>query len=220
MFGCGKHWVLNFQASAFIRFGRGSGLQEVLQFLARFGVWGLFVATALAATSLPFPGAVFVIVYGYLLRADFWQLIGISAVNSAIYSLFSLIPFTIGAKFGKIIKRKWNPTKVEKAQAWFRRYGEWSIALGRPTGFGKTLSWLSGTCGVPVCRYLLLTFAGTFPWNVVLLYVGSLGNLAYVQAWMERMKVAGPFLAGGLIVLLVMVWFLRRAGQGGENDRK
>ena len=57
-------------------------LQFALDFLEKCGVFGLFAATALEASSLPFPGALFILIYGYIMDIGPWKLVLLAAANS------------------------------------------------------------------------------------------------------------------------------------------
>lgn len=75
---------------------------------------GAFAATAIEASSLPFPGATFVLIYGYLMDVSTWQLVAISALNSLVYVVFSLIPYYIGKYLGNLTQKKFDEKKVKK----------------------------------------------------------------------------------------------------------
>jgi membrane protein DedA with SNARE-associated domain len=184
-------------------------LQTALEFLRHCGVWGLFAATAIEASSLPFPGAMFVLVYGYLMDVGPWGLVLIGAINSMVYTLFSLIPFYVGSRLGKWSKKKLDAAKIEKAQVWFRKYGEWSITLSRPTGFGNYISYISGISGIKPWRFILFSYIGVFPWNTFLLFVGHSGNLHTIQNFLDWMEKAG-YLLVGVVAIAVAAWLIIR----------
>ena len=105
-----------------------------------------------------------------------WQLVAISALNSLVYVVFSLIPYYIGKYLGNLTQKKFDEKKVKKAQEWFQKYGEWSITLSRPTGFGNYISYISGISDISIWRFGLLSYLGVFPWNTLLLFIGNYGE--------------------------------------------
>ncbi|MBA4547798.1 VTT domain-containing protein [Thermoactinomyces intermedius] len=175
-------------------------LQTALDFLEKCGVWGLFAATAIEASSLPFPGATFVLIYGYLMDVSTWQLVAISALNSLVYVVFSLIPYYIGKYLGNLTQKKFDEKKVKKAQDWFQKYGEWSITLSRPTGFGNYISYISGISDISVWRFGLLSYLGVFPWNTLLLFIGNYGSLETVERFLAMTRKVGVMIT----IILVM----------------
>ncbi|MGI6475389.1 MAG: DedA family protein [Thermoactinomyces vulgaris] len=183
----------------------GDMLQTALDFLEKCGVWGLFAATAIEASSLPFPGATFVLIYGYLMDVSTWQLVAISALNSLVYVVFSLIPYYIGKYLGNLTQKKFDEKKVKKAQDWFQKYGEWSITLSRPTGFGNYISYISGISDISVWRFGLLSYLGVFPWNTLLLFIGNYGSLETVEHFLAMTRKVGVMIT---IILVFAAAFI------------
>jgi membrane protein DedA with SNARE-associated domain len=192
-------------------------MQYVLEFLEKCGIWGLFAASAIEASSLPFPGAAVVLVYGFVLKVTQnttpWQLISISFVNSLIYVVFSLIPYQIGRKLEAFSKKKFDVKKIEKAQLWFQKYGEWSITLSRPTGFGNYISYISGISKIKTGRFLFFSFLGVFPWNTLLLFMGSMGDLETIQRFLDRSEKWGIYLFTTLIFVIAIGFIIKRIRQ-------
>jgi membrane protein DedA with SNARE-associated domain len=180
-------------------------LQTALDFLEKCGVWGLFAATAIEASSLPFPGATFVLIYGYLMDVSTWQLVAISALNSLVYVVFSLIPYYIGKYLGNLTQKKFDEKKVKKAQDWFQKYGEWSITLSRPTGFGNYISYISGISDISIWRFGLLSYLGVFPWNTLLLFIGNYGSLETVERFLAMTRKVGVMIT---IILVLAAAFI------------
>lgn len=180
-------------------------LQTALDFLEKCGVWGLFAATAIEASSLPFPGATFVLIYGYLMDVSTWQLVAISALNSLVYVVFSLIPYYIGKYLGNLTQKKFDEKKVKKAQDWFQKYGEWSITLSRPTGFGNYISYISGISDISIWRFGLLSYLGVFPWNTLLLFIGNYGSLETVERFLAMTRKVGVMIT---IILVFAAAFI------------
>ncbi len=194
-------------------------LQIALDILEKGGVWGLFAATAIEASSVPFPGAVFVLIYGYLMDVGPWQLVCISALNSLIYVLFSLIPFFIGKRMGEFSQKKLDKKNVKKAQAWFQKYGEWSIPLSRPTGFGNYISYISGITNIAIWRFALLSFLGVFPWNTLLLFIGNSGSIERVERFLEVSQKFG-YIITIMLVMVVLIWwfFIKKTKEQNQHS--
>ncbi|MBD1371107.1 VTT domain-containing protein [Hazenella sp. IB182357] len=184
-------------------------LQFALDLLEKIGLWGLFTATAIEASSLPFPGAVFILIYGYLIPASPFKIMIIAVLNSFVYVSFSLIPYLIGYRLEGFTKRWLDSEKVEKAQEKFRKYGEWSIALSRPTGFGNYISYLSGISKVKLWHFILFSFIGVLPWNLLLLFIGSLGTLDTVQRFLDISEKFG-YVIVGVIGIVVIAWWVNK----------
>lgn len=194
-------------------------LQFALDFLEKCGVLGLFAATALEASSLPFPGALFILIYGYIMNIGLWKLVLLAAVNSIVYTIFTLIPYGIGHRLEKFSKKRFDEKKIAKAQKWFKKYGEWSIALSRPLSIGNYISYISGISRVKPWRFILLTYLGIFPWSTLLLFIGNKGSIATVQRFLDISQKLG-FILIAAIVILGIVWFCFRRNQQRQRSEK
>ncbi|SFJ10535.1 DedA family protein [Thermoflavimicrobium dichotomicum] len=194
-------------------------LQYLLDFIKEYGIIALFVATAIEASALPFPGAWVVLIFGLMYPASPWQLVLIGAANGVIFSIFSMIPYLIGKKLEKFTKKKFDPEKIEKTQQWFRKYGEWSIIFSRPLSIGNYISFISGMCNVNFWRYLLFTYMGVFPWNVILLFVGHSGNIDRIHHFLGSLQHVGIILVI-VLVATVGVWvFVKRSKKRQQSER-
>lgn len=197
-------------------------LEFAFTFLERCGVWGLFGATAIEASSLPFPGALFVLLYGYIMQVSSWQLVLIGLVNSLIFSLFTLIPYAVGYQLESFSSKKMDSKKVKKAQEWFRKYGEWSITLSRPLSVGNYVSYIAGLSKIKPIRFFFFTLLGAFPWNTLLLFIGRSSSVEGIQKFLTTM---GKF--GTLTIVIVaiigsvwgLIWWYRRKNQKQEEEK-
>ncbi len=158
-------------------------LQQFLEILSALGMMGLLLAMAIEGSSIPFPGIIIVLSYGYLFSPSLSG-IAITAMMMALsYSLSSYIPYIIGIKIGDratgILKEKYL-----KAQNWLNKYGTISIAMTRPLGIGNYISYVGGMSGIKPIKYGILTFIGIYPWCFIMLGLGKLykGNINTIKA--------------------------------------
>ncbi|WP_374056711.1 DedA family protein [Rossellomorea sp. FM04394] len=172
----------------------------VISLIKELGVWGLFAGNAIEASSLPFPGALVTLTYGYLLDPSWGKLIILAFTSSLVYTVFSYIPYGIGYKLKDKIKEKTNSKKMAKGQKWFRKCGLWSIAITRPLGIGNYISYVAGISKVNKWKFGALTFIGIFPITLTMLIVGKNGNFKYVQSLMSNIQTY--LVIGGAILLI------------------
>lgn len=147
--------------------------QHVLNILDGMGIFGLLIAMVLEGSSLPFPGVLIILTYGYLLHPNITEMMGIALGMSLAYSAASFIPYGIGWKLEKKIKKRFQK-KVKKAQHWFHKYGEWSIAFTRPFGVGNYISYVAGMSRINGWKFGLLTLIGIYPWSFIMLLLGRM----------------------------------------------
>lgn len=200
-------------------------MQQFLAWLHTIGLPGLFFVMFLEGSSLPFPGLIMVLSYGYILSAGYAGTAFIALGMSIFYTLASLIPYFLGMKMGdyfsKRLEKGWK-----KAQYYFNKYGIWTIALSRPFGIGNYISYIAGISNVNLYKYIFLTFIGIYPWSYVMLLLGQYfkGNYEVMKNYFGTFSIYGY---GAAIVIGVIILFYYRkmkldrreisAGDGGGN---
>ena len=174
-------------------------LDAIIDFVSGLGIWGLFTSAAVEASSLPFPGGLITLIFGYLLDMTFLQLVAVGVAASVVYTIFSLIPYAIGYLMEEKLKKLTSRKGIEKAQKGFQKFGVWSVAISRPLGIGNYISYAAGLSRMNILSFLLLTMLGILPWMLGMLWLGSIGNLDSVSKFIEEVQLYGiiVLLAGG-----------------------
>lgn len=135
---------------------------------ATSGYFGLFLAAFLAATILPAQSE-----------------LGLAALYaSGGFSLFLLVLFaSIGNTLGAVVNwfigrgierfkdRKWFPAsdrQLEKANAWYAKFGRWSLLLSWMPIIGDPITLVAGILREPLWRFLLIVgFAKTARYTIL-----------------------------------------------------
>lgn len=126
--------------------------------LAVYG--GLFLTALAAATILPMQSEAALV---GLVLADAYPLWVLLAVASVGNVLGSVINWLMGRGIDRFHDRRWFPVKpaaLDRASAWYRRYGKWSLLLSWAPVIGDPLTFVAGMLREPFPIFLLLvTFA-------------------------------------------------------------
>ncbi len=119
----------------------------------------LFLSAFGAATILPFSSEIAFIgmlEQGY---APFWVWLIATAGNS----LGSVVNWILGRFLTRFESRRWFPFKpglLQRSQAWFQKYGIWSLLFAwLPVG-GDALTFIAGVMKVRVEVFFILTATG------------------------------------------------------------
>ncbi|MBZ4687874.1 MAG: hypothetical protein PWQ96_1758 [Clostridia bacterium] len=176
--------------------------QQLLDIFLRMGMTGLFVTMAFEGLSIPFPGIFVALTYGYLFKPGLTKLPLIALEMSLVYTMASFIPYLIGLKLEQKIKKRFQ-NKIQKAQNWFRIYGECSIALTRPFGVGNYISYVAGISKIKWWKYGLLTLVGIYPWSFATLFLGLIykGEITQIT---EQLQAHREDIYLGLIIIIVV----------------
>lgn len=119
----------------------------------------LFISAFGAATLLPFYSEVtlLALLTKGLDPALLWL---VATVGN---TLGAAVNWWLGRYLAHFEQRRWFPFKADKlhrAQAWFQRYGRWSLLMAwLPVG-GDALTFIAGVMRVPLGWFMLLTALG------------------------------------------------------------
>lgn len=119
----------------------------------------LFLSAFLAATILPFYSEV---VLFALLRdgGDPLVLVAIATVGN---TLGAIVNWYLGINLRRFQDRRWfyfTPVQIDKAQAWFQRYGFWSLLLAWMPVVGDALTLIAGILRVRFWLFTSLVVTG------------------------------------------------------------
>jgi membrane protein YqaA with SNARE-associated domain len=117
---------------------------------------GLFWASLLAATVLPFQSEV--VLFGMLLTKHYtwWLLVLVAGIGNI---LGSVVNWLLGRLLARFEHRPWFPIKREsiaRAEAWYHAYGRWSLLLSWVPIVGDPLTIVAGVLREPFPIFLAL----------------------------------------------------------------
>lgn len=154
-----------------------------------------------------------------------WNWIAILVVATVGAVLGSLAGYLIGAWGGRPLLDRWgryvhiNPDDLDRADAWFERYGDWAVFFARLVPLLRALiNYPAGVARMPVGRFLLFSTLGSLPWNAGLLLAGYLlgENYEALYEWVRPYEyvIYAVVLLGGAYV--IYRWAKGRGEPGGE----
>lgn len=96
--------------------------------------------------------------------------------------------------------------EIERAEAWFDKYGEWAVFFSRLVPVVRTLiSIPAGITRMNFWKFSIYTFAGSFPWSFGLAYGGFLLG----SNWETLRAAMRPFEIPIILALAAIVgWFM------------
>ncbi|MBO3061646.1 DedA family protein [Mammaliicoccus fleurettii] len=190
--------------------------------MEQFGYLGIALLILLENVFPPIPSEVILTFGGFMTTKSELTIVGV-VIASTIGSVFgAVILYWIGRilnvdRLERIIE-KWGKylrlTKedVRKADAWFDKYGPWTVFFCRFIPLIRSLiSIPAGMSGMNQWLFLLLTTLGTLIWNLILVIVGAKVGDNWHQI-VNYMDVYSNFMyaiiAIGIIVFII--WFVKR----------
>lgn len=188
----------------------------ITSFMEQFGYWGIFLLIALENVFPPIPSEVILTFGGFMTTHTNLTAIGVIAVATMGSIFGAVILYGIGYlinvdrleaiidRWGRYLRVK--KEDIRKADAWFERYGYWTVFFCRMIPLVRSLiSIPAGMAKMKFGLFLLYTTMGTLIWNVILVSVGAaLGdNWESVVEFMDvYSNIAYAIIALGIVVAL------------------
>ncbi len=148
----------------------------VISALGYLGVLGLM---ALESACIPLPSEVIMPFAGYLASTGQFSLLGAATIGALGCNLGSTIAYYVAAKGGRKAIDHWGayvlirPSNIERAERFFTRYGAAAVLISRLLPVVRTfISVPAGLARMPMLKFQIYTFAGSWPWCFGLAYIG------------------------------------------------
>lgn len=219
----------------------GEITELVTTWIASYGLYAVFVLSVVDAV-LP-AASELVMVYGGALasgafasavvflgndvESGFWAWLAIAAAGTIGYVLGSIGGWAIGVYGGRPYAERhgrWlhlNAAKLDKADRFFERWGDWFVLLGRVTPVVRSFVAVpAGIARMPLGRYTLLTIPGSALWCFALAGVGW-GLGASWERFHEAFHFVDYAVAGALVLALgygVLRWRSSRLARRAAED--
>lgn len=194
----------------------------ITSIMEQFGYLGIALLILLENVFPPIPSEVILTFGGFMTTKSELTIVGV-VIASTIGSVFgAVILYWIGRilnvdRLERIIE-KWGKylrlTKedVRKADAWFDKYGPWTVFFCRFIPLIRSLiSIPAGMSGMNQWLFLLLTTLGTLIWNLILVIVGAKVGDNWHQI-VNYMDVYSNFMYAIIAIGIIgfIIWFVKR----------
>ncbi len=152
----------------------------VVEVISAAGYLGVFVLMAIESACIPLPSEIVMPFAGYLVSIGRFSLLGAATIGALGCSLGSTIAYLVAAKGGRKAIERWGgyvllrPVELDRAERFFARYGAITVFLGRLLPVIRTfISFPAGLARMPMLKFQIYSFAGSWPWCFALAYVGA-----------------------------------------------
>jgi membrane protein DedA with SNARE-associated domain len=214
---------------------------SVTTFIGDHGLYAVFVLMAVdavfpAASELVmlYAGALaagafsgqHVVLFGDRIDSHFWAYVAMSLAGTIGYTLGSLAGWGIGAYAGRPLleeRGRWfhlDRAKLDRADHWFDRWGDWAVFLGRLTPVVRSfISIPAGIVRMPIVRFTVLTFFGSAIWCFAIAGAGWALGSSYERfhhgfAYVEYVVLT--------VVIVLVAWLIfrsRSSAAGARSER-
>jgi len=185
--------------------------------IAATGLLGIALMMAIDSACIPLPSEIIMPFSGYLASLGHFSLVAAATAGAIGCNVGSALAYAIGRHGGRQAVQRWGGyvlvtrRDLEAADRFFARYGSIAVFIGRLLPVVRTFIALpAGIARMPLLKFHLYTFLGSWPWCFALAYVGYKLGQAWesdptLRAYMRRFD--------ALILALIVagaVWYVRR----------
>jgi membrane protein DedA with SNARE-associated domain len=199
--------------------------QFIVETILQYGLLAVFVLMVLESACIPIPSEVTMLFAGALTNTAFvasvapdsrpLNFVAVGLAGSLGNLVGSWIAWGVGYAGGRPLIERWGryvmlrPHELDRAEAWFERYGQAAVFVSRLLPVVRTfISLPAGVAEMPLVRFSVFTFLGCLPWTFALTAVGWAVGSQWVVV--EHYLKPISYLIAAAIVLVVAVWYARR----------
>ncbi|MBI4999894.1 DedA family protein [Candidatus Gottesmanbacteria bacterium] len=184
----------------------------IINIISSTGYAGIFILMAIESALIPLPSEVTMPFSGSLVALGRFNLI-LVAIAGALGNLAgSLLAYALGfwgqenvvrlviRKYGKYLLI--SEHEFERAEKWFRKYGEVIVFSSRLMPVVRTfISLPAGIVKMNLTKFIVYTLIGSFFWSLFLAYIGMvLGqNWKILETYFRRFDMA--IIIGGVVLI-------------------
>jgi membrane protein DedA with SNARE-associated domain len=185
--------------------------------ISLLGYSGIVLLMAIESACIPLPSEIIMPFSGYLVSTGELNLWLVALAGAIGCVLGSLVAYWVGMYGGRPLIEKYgryllvSRRDLDMADRWFAQRGEVIVFVSRLLPAIRTfIAFPAGVAKMDLKRFIVYTFAGSFPWCLGLAYVGQkLGEKwnedDTLKTWFHRFD----FLIGIVVVLLAAWWIWR-----------
>jgi membrane protein DedA with SNARE-associated domain len=197
--------------------------EKILAVLANFiiavisgtGYLGIALLMGIESACIPLPSEIIMPFSGYLVHTGRFQLLWVATAGALGCNLGSAVAYWIGShggrplveRFGKYVLLSRND--LDRTTHFFLKYGSVTVFVARLLPVVRTFIALpAGIARMPLLRFHIYTFLGSWPWCLALAYVG----MRLGASWDSDPRFKEVFhrfhLGVEVVLLAAIIWFV------------
>jgi len=153
----------------------------IVAVISAAGYLGIVFLMAVESACIPLPSEIIMPFAGYLVSVGKISLLGAATAGALGCNVGSTVAYYVAAKGGRAALERWgrcvliSRADLERTDRFFARYGSATVFFGRLLPVVRTfIAFPAGLARMPMGKFQLYTFLGSWPWCFALAYAGYL----------------------------------------------
>ena len=158
----------------------GALASAITGLIAATGYAGVLILMAIESACIPLPSEIIMPFAGSLVGSGRFSLVGLATAGALGCNLGSTVAYLVGARGGRQAIERWgrfvllSRQDLDWSERFFRGYGGITVLASRLLPVVRTFIALpAGMARMPMLRFQLYTFVGSWPWCFSLAYLGA-----------------------------------------------
>lgn len=195
-------------------------IQGLLDLILRLGYFGIFIGMVIESSFFPFPSEVILIPAGALIASGEMTFVWVFLAGLAGSLAGALFNYYFALFLGRRVVDRLivkygqafflNEQKLERAEMYFKKYGEITTFIGRLIPVIRQLISLpAGFSKMNIFKFCLFTSLGAGIWTLILIYLGYLfgNNSELIKA---NMNLILPVILLLSVIILIIYLIVNR----------
>ena len=151
----------------------------VVAVISATGYFGVAFLMAIESACIPLPSEIIMPFAGYLVSIGKANLLGVATAGALGCNVGSTIAYYVAAMGGRPVLERYGKyilisrRELERTDRFFERYGSATVFFGRLLPVVRTfIAFPAGLARMPMLKFQIYTFLGSWPWCFALAYVG------------------------------------------------
>lgn len=187
----------------------------IISLISTIGYAGIVLLMAIESACVPLPSEIIMPFAGYLVSTGRFDLYLAATAGAIGCNVGSILGYELGKRGGRAVIDRWGKYvlmsrgDLDRAEAFFARWGSIAVLVCRLLPAVRSfIAFPAGLARMPLLRFHIYTFIGSWPWCFALAWVGmKLGDrwrtdprLSAVLHKMDAVIV--------ILVVALVVWFV------------
>jgi membrane protein DedA with SNARE-associated domain len=153
----------------------------IVEVISSAGYLGIVILMAIESACIPLPSEVIMPFAGYLVSTGQFSLLGVATMGALGCNIGSTVAYFVASKGGRKAFERWgayiliSSNEIRRAEQFFARYGSVTVFFARLLPIVRTfIAFPAGLARMPMLKFQIYTFVGSWPWCFGLAYIGFL----------------------------------------------
>jgi membrane protein DedA with SNARE-associated domain len=179
------------------------------------GYLGIVLLMGIESACIPLPSEIIMPFSGYLVSTGRFELWAVATAGAIGCNVGSIVGYAVGQYGGRAFVERWgryvllNMDHLAQAEHFFDRWGSITVLVCRLLPFVRSfIAFPAGVARMPLVRFHIYTFVGSWPWCFALAWVGMKLGVAWRTD--PRLSHALHFADAAVVAICMVgvVWFV------------